>query len=117
VPTDEEWKQLEMFLGLSRTEADQAGWRGTDEGGKMKETRLWNSPNTGATNESGFSALPGGYRVGTGAYYGDMVWAAYFWSSTEQGSYGGWDRYLPCNTSGVTRNSYYKRSGFSVVGV
>jgi uncharacterized protein (TIGR02145 family) len=38
VPTDEEWKELEMFLGMSQSEANGTGWRGTDEGGKLKET-------------------------------------------------------------------------------
>jgi len=59
VASDAEWKQLEMYLGMSQTESDQTGWRGTDEGGKLKEigTVHWISPNTGATNESGF------YRV------------------------------------------------------
>ncbi len=64
LPSDAEWKELEMFLGMSQAEADDTGWRGTDEGGKLKEagTTHWNSPNTGATNESGFTALPGGCR-------------------------------------------------------
>ena len=64
VPTDEEWKELEMYLGMSQTEADDTGYRGTNEGGKLKEagTTHWETPNTGATNETGFSALPGGCR-------------------------------------------------------
>lgn len=50
-------------------------------GGKLKEagTTHWVSPNTGATNESGFSALPGGYRT----FDGNLGYRAYFWSSTE----------------------------------
>ena len=64
VPSDEEWKQLEMYLGMSQAEADAYGPRSTDVGGKMKETGInyWISPNTGANNESGFTGLPGGYR-------------------------------------------------------
>jgi uncharacterized protein (TIGR02145 family) len=64
VPTDEEWKELEMYLGMSQSEADDTYWRGTDEGGKLKATgtEYWNSPNEGANNESGYSALPGGFR-------------------------------------------------------
>lgn len=46
VPTDEEWKELEMYLGMSQSEADDTGYRGTDEGGKLKEvgTTHWQSP-------------------------------------------------------------------------
>lgn len=58
VPTDEEWKELEMYLGLSQTEADDTGYRGTDEGDKLKATTGWYNNGNG-TNESGFTALPG----------------------------------------------------------
>ncbi|MBN1781029.1 fibrobacter succinogenes major paralogous domain-containing protein [bacterium] len=81
-PTDEDWKELEMVLGMSRSEACETGWRGTNEGGQLKEngTGHWENPNTGATNESGFTALPAGFRNG----FGDFVQlgeAAYFWST------------------------------------
>ena len=50
VPTDKEWKKLEMVLGMSQSEADSIDYRGTDEGGKLKATGTvyWNTPNTGA---------------------------------------------------------------------
>lgn len=59
VPTTEEWATLAAYLGGD-----------TVAGGKLKETDTahWSSPNTGATNESGFSALPGGYRDGSGNF-------------------------------------------------
>jgi uncharacterized protein (TIGR02145 family) len=85
VPTDEEWKQLEIYLGMSQSDADKPGLRGSDEGGKLKETGTahWHSPNIGATNSSGFSALPGGCRDFnfTGAYEG-MGELGNWWSST-----------------------------------
>jgi len=114
VPSDDELKQLEMYLGMSQAEADSAGWRGTDEGGKLKETGTthWAPPNTGATNESGFSALPGGYRVSYGSF-GDMGHYAYFWSSTEDSSDGAWYRPLSYSDSQVGRY-LSKRGGFSV---
>jgi len=73
VPSDTEWQTLRDYLG-----GDYVA------GGKMKEsgTEHWNIPNSGATNESGFSALPGGCRSYNGDYY-SMSYAAKFWSSTE----------------------------------
>ena len=118
VPTDAEWKQLEMYLGMSQAGADMLGWRGTVEGGKMKETGTthWNSPNTGATNESGFSALPGGFRSRIGSYV-LMGAYVYFWSSTESteddSSYA-WYRELYYDFSAVYRGYNYMHSGFSV---
>lgn len=115
VPTDEEWKELEMFLGMSRSEADDWGDRGTDEGGRLKEigTAHWNGPNTGATNESGFSALPGGYRSYDGSF-NYLGKGAYFWSSTQDNSGNAWSRGLSYDYSVVYRLNYYKQDGFSV---
>ena len=63
VPSDEEWIQLEMYLGMSRTEADRmTAWRGTDEGDKLKST-VFNG-----NNASGFAALGTGYRAPDGTY-------------------------------------------------
>ena len=115
VASDAEWKQLEMYLGMSQTGADQTGWRGTDEGGKLKETGTthWLSPNAGATNESGFSGLPGGYRYLGGQYY-DVGSHAVYWSSTEAGSGFAWCRNLSNASSGVHRYDGGKEDGFSV---
>jgi uncharacterized protein (TIGR02145 family) len=116
VPTDTEWKQLEMYLGMSQVAADSVGFRGTDEGGKLKEigTTHWNSPNIGATNESGFSALPGGARVYTGDFGGNVRDDACFWSPTESGSDHPWWRNLWYNNSVIARIPMYKQCGFSI---
>lgn len=83
LPSDDEYKTLEMELGMSQSEADDTGWRGTDEGGKLKETGTshWSSPNTGATNSSGFTALPGGSRISSGLFAVQGEYAV-LWSST-----------------------------------
>lgn len=104
VPTDVEWQTLAEYLGGSAI-----------AGGKMKETGTahWYSPNTGATNESGFSALPGGYR---GIYGGstNMGYYADFWSSTQNNSSQAWGRYMRYNYSGLGRYSGNKPDGISI---
>ena len=115
VPTDDDWKQLEMYLGMSQADADLIGQRGTDEGDKLKEagTSHWNSPNTGATNETGFSALPGGHRYSNGNFFNLGAYAN-FWSSTEGTSNYVLDRLLIVNYSGISRYQDDKRFGYSV---
>lgn len=90
VPTDEEWKQLEMYLGMSQSDANDDGFRGTYEGNKLKATSGWNSGGNG-TNSSGFSALPGGYRYGNGSFYA-VGNGGYLWSSSEFSSDNAWYR-------------------------
>ena len=87
IPTNEEWKTMEMQLGMTQAQADATGLRGTDEGGKLKEigTTHWNSPNTGATNSSGFTSLPGGYHYISGIFE-SIGTASYFWDSNSIGS-------------------------------
>ncbi len=84
VPTVADWETLTSFLG---------GY--IFAGGKMKETgsRHWPSPNSYSSNESGFSALPGGYRKGGGTYL-DLGYYAIFWSSTEYDITRAWGLYL-----------------------
>jgi uncharacterized protein (TIGR02145 family) len=93
IPTDAEWTTLTTYLGGESV-----------AGGTMKSvgTTYWNSPNTGATNESGFSALPGGYRNIDGSFY-DIRFYAFFWSATEDASIAAWDRVLSNNNSYVIR--------------
>jgi len=116
VPTDEEWKELEMYLGMSEPDANDTGDRGTDEGGKLKEagTTHWESPNTGATNESGFSALPGGYRLYSNGLFSDIGYSAYFWSTTQDRSDYSWCRGLSRSRSDIDRSGVYRQYGFSV---
>ena len=115
MPSDDEWKQLEMYLGMSQADANATGFRGTDEGGKLKETGTvhWDSPNTGATNESEFTALPGGYREIDGTFY-YLGLEGYFWSCTAETDSRSWLRYLHATHSGVFRDNDNKKHGLSV---
>jgi uncharacterized protein (TIGR02145 family) len=104
LPGDSEWKQLEMYLGMSQSESDKEEWRGTDEGGKLKhENQYWESPNTGATNQVGFSAIPGGWRDGAG-YFINLGTAARFWAASIRGDYA-WVRGLDYNSSAIYRGT------------
>jgi uncharacterized protein (TIGR02145 family) len=116
LPTDEEWKILELEQGMSESDADMEGYRPTGYvGGKIKEsgTGHWSSPNTGATNSSGFTALPGGYRNISGGfrYLGEY---AYFWSSQESDALYAWGRKLGYNGDGVYRSYGNKMYGFPI---
>ncbi len=103
IPTDADWQVLSDYLGGDAI-----------AGGKMKEagTAHWLEPNTGATNESGFTALPGGWRS---PYYYYMGSWAFFWSSTEANSNHAWLRDLHYNTTELFRGEYGEKSdGFSI---
>jgi uncharacterized protein (TIGR02145 family) len=116
VPTDEEWKELEMYLGMSQSEADATYWRGTDEGGKLKEsgTTHWASPNTGDTNESGFTALPGGSRYSSVGYFYYIGDGGYWWSASSFNATTAWHRVLSYDKAQVHRSFYGKQLGSSV---
>ena len=113
LPTDAEWCSLTQFLDPS-VYCNAIGITGTNAGGKMKEAGLthWASPNTGATNSSGFTALPGGYRDTNGGFYG-LTYGALFWSSFQNAAATAWDRSIS-GSEGVGRYSDYKADGFSV---
>lgn len=111
VPSDSEWMILEMNLGLDSLEANQYGWRGTDQGTQMKSSSE-DSPSWDGANTSGFSALPGGFRDDDGPY--DSVGEnGRYWTtdaSTEINSFG---RRFQTSENRISRISS-RRHGFSV---
>ena len=112
LPTDDEWKQLEMVIGMSQSEADLTGWRGINEGTKLKAISGWDNNGNG-TNDYGFSSLPGGYRISEGNFYG-IGTNSYWWSSTEGSTYGVWRRYLGYNYARVGRATGSNTYGYAV---
>lgn len=98
------WATLENQLGGS-----------SEAGGKMKSTgtQFWLSPNTGATNSSGFSALPGGNRFDNGTFNYLGSWG-YFWSSTSAVTNNAGGIYLYYDLSNLGRIVVTKRDGISV---
>ncbi|MFC1512237.1 FISUMP domain-containing protein [Candidatus Latescibacterota bacterium] len=115
VPSDDEWKELEIFLGMTHDQADTSGWRGELEGAKLKEegTAHWNPPNEEAYDNFGFTALPGGYRTSNDGFYG-MGDNTNLWTSTEAINNRQWNRALNTNLTTINRRFFDKRNGFSV---
>jgi uncharacterized protein (TIGR02145 family) len=106
IPSESEWVTLTTFLGDKSV-----------AGGKLKTTgtSIWQVPNTGATNESGFSALPGGYRQRDGDF-GGLKYAADFMSTTTDISNSGliWGFSLRANDSELQAGYREKFNGLSV---
>ncbi len=117
VPTDHDWQLLTKYLDPS---ADTSQCCSNIAGGKMKSTGtieagtgLWYSPNQDATNSSGFTGLPGGYRNGN-VSYANIGNFGYWWSSTESPSTNAWYRGLYSYYGVSYRNGGTKAYGFSV---
>ena len=104
VPTDAEWTTLTTHLG---------GEIGA--GGMLKESSLdfWKTPNTGATNETMFTALPGGNRTDAGESL-TLGSYGYWWSATAVNTTVAYDRYMYFGSKAVTRSFVSKQNGLSV---
>jgi uncharacterized protein (TIGR02145 family) len=107
VPTDAEWTVLIDYLGGEFV-----------AGNKMKSIGLeywnWKNPNENATNESGFSGLPGGLRIGDYDKFINVSANGFWWSSTESSVTSAWYRSLSYNDEGASRSYGDKQRGFSV---
>jgi uncharacterized protein (TIGR02145 family) len=98
IPTRADFNTLNSFLG-------------TNAGGKLKEAGLshWASPNTGATNSSGFTGLPGGY-MGDAGSPSNITLQGYFWTSTSNGSTN-YIRYLRSGDALFTESTAFVLAG------
>jgi uncharacterized protein (TIGR02145 family) len=112
LPTFEDWRYLEMELGFEQNEPVKTNnFYGTNEGDKLKDSVLWNTPNTN-NNSSGFSALPGGHYAG-GKFWGENT-VAQFWAD-EKTSNEAWYRSLSFNNSGIHIFYQTKTDGYKSV--
>jgi uncharacterized protein (TIGR02145 family) len=106
IPTDLEWQTMEMALGMSTSDAESIGWRGSPVGGYMKSATNWNG-----TDSSGYNGLPAGFISTNGFSWAGTV--AYWWSSSDSGSSAAWVRRLYSDTDNVSRFYYDRNHGFS----
>lgn len=108
LPSEDDWNALVYILGNANGTA----------GGKMKTTTLWMAPNTGASNSSRFSGLPGGLRLAAGSFAASAGYYGDFWSDYRFGYQFG--RRLSYNSNGLTQTytnvniTDYMRNGKSV---
>jgi uncharacterized protein (TIGR02145 family) len=104
LPSDAEWTALSTSLGGANV-----------AGGKMKEsgTAHWISPNTSASNSSGFTGLPGGFRDSDGSMY-DLGYYGYYWSATPNDNLNSWSNILSFNNAKLERYNGIKTNGFAV---
>ncbi len=104
VPTDAEWTILTDYLGGL-----------TVAGDKLREvgTAHWTSPNTGATNSSGFTGLPGGYRYSSGTF-GTIHDRGLWWTATQQNSVNAAYRYVGFDFASVVASSANLKAGYSL---
>jgi uncharacterized protein (TIGR02145 family) len=118
IPTDDDWKQLERVIGMTAGESDRTGWRGSDEGEKLKMEALtgWAFfDNVWATNESGFSAEAGSCRLFDGTFGNPgLKYNGFWWTISENGTDEAWFRNLDYKKRGVFRYYGLKKYGFSV---
>lgn len=104
VPSDDEWTGLTTYLGGDSIAGDEI---------KESGTLHWLSPNTAATNESGLTGLPGGYRTYIGSF-GNIKKIGYWWSSTSFNSVDAYYRFISSGYSPVVRSNSNQKGGFSV---
>ncbi len=114
VPSDSEWKNLELFLGMSISDADMSGYRGTDQGDQLKEagTSHWPNPNSGS-NLSGFTAIPAGYRYSDATHVFFQT-ATEWWSVTESNFETSWSRGVNSSSGESIRLANSKKTALSV---
>jgi uncharacterized protein (TIGR02145 family) len=103
IPSDTEWTTLINFLGGQSLAKE-----------KMTLSSDWSSFDTNDTNESGFTALPSGFRHYNSGIYNDIGNTGCWWSTLESSQFDAWNRFIGSTLTGVERHANNKRYGFSV---
>jgi len=110
VPTDEEFNEMELYLGIPPEQIDTWAWRGSNEGSQLKSATGWASGQNG-TNTTGFTALPGGYRYGLDGSFIGLGTFVYWWTSSLQAENIAWYRLLDGSHTEVYKGATSVRGG------
>ena len=120
LPTNAELKILEGTVDSQYPVGDpiwdEWGYRGYDAGGNLKEAGLthWNTPNTGATNSSGFTGLPGGNRLSQNGLFANLGYQGNFWSSSQYDAVSAYVRSLRYLNANIRQAVHYNYDGLSI---
>lgn len=99
LPTDEEWKALELAIGMPSEVVSKEDWRGEKEGSFFKATTEWQKGENGS-NSTGFRALPAGFKDEN---YQELGNQAYFWTASKVGENDAWGRALEGSQTKIKR--------------
>ena len=119
VPSDEDWKTMEMAIGLTLDQANHTGWRGDDQGLNLKTSSYWaddGEDDGGGDNAFGFNGRPGGSRNPSSGYFTSAGLDVAWWTSTYYNDTDTevWIRYLSYEESGIWRNNMELGTGNSI---
>jgi len=117
VATDDDWKQLESFIGLPQEELDKADWRGDIAGLLAGEKSLWvegELKKHASFGKTKFQALPTGNRIGSSGTFGNAGTNSYFWTATQNGEAAQWTRMLYYGSNHMIRKVSDKNVGMAI---
>lgn len=123
VASDNDWKELEKYLGVSSTDIELIGWRGSNQGNKLKPEQNYGWTNSNdiykvwGNNESGFTALAGSCRIYNGTWGNPGLFnTAFWWTSTNHvdSLNKAWFRHLDYTKANIFRYYGHKSSGYSI---
>lgn len=116
IPTDEEWRKMESYIGMISSEVNATGFRGEDEASLLASKNSTGWPAGGVlfgTDEFGFNAKPGGCRIVDGRI-NIFNTTAFWWAKDTLTNGKGWYRYIDLNESRIFRQTIYNEYGMSI---
>ena len=113
VPSDSEWKEMELFLGMTVDQAEGTYKRSPGMATNLKDTLGWIKAGNG-TNTSDFSARPGGFRLYTTGFFSNLGLDGCWWTATEDNDKLAWLRNMYYSLNDIFRTSDNKNFGINV---
>jgi uncharacterized protein (TIGR02145 family) len=111
VPSDAEWKELELYIGMDAKEVELIGWRGEKLSESLKADYGWDKP---GTNDYDFSAIPAGFRFYQSGHFESYEQQVDWWCTDEEDQFSALRRSIVDYQEGIYRNGCPKDNGLSV---